>query len=615
FREVAEKLPGVKVRMGTMDDFVNALLADPPELQVVKGEMPDTWIHGIMCDPGGIRLSREVHSLLASVEALNTQLRIWGEDVPSIASPIALAYEKSILYGEHTWGGSKSINAYGEAFEKIPPETYADLESSWEDKTDYIRDAAKIVRGLADSSLETLARRVNHPGPGVIVYNPLPWERSGIVEANGKKMYVKDVPPCGYKTVPLESGKTIESPTDSAHTIENGFFRISIDAGKGSIVSLIDKRTGRDWVDHSAKQGLGHYLNERFTFEQTLKYVTDYQQGRAWHAFGATGEWPHPGLHKPGMISEEQVPYRAASSGQGKLKIIRTPVSQSAILDMPGRKDDHFPASRMQVSLYQAQPYIDLEMTILDKAKDNWPEADWLCLPFDVKNPTFRVYRALGVMDPATDILKGANRHLFSVGHGVALTEPDGSGVVVSPLDHPLVSLDTPGCWQFSMDFVPKKPVIYLNLYNNQWNTNFRYWYAGTWSSRVRIWTIDKDTPPEALAATPALEARHPLQAVATEGQGGTLPLEQQGLTVSRKGIAVTAFGTDPDGSQGILLRVWEQAGTSGMVTVTLPEGARASKAMPVNLRGETRGAPVQIEDGAFTFDLHAYAPASFLLQ
>ncbi|NQV32830.1 MAG: hypothetical protein HQ515_09055, partial [Phycisphaeraceae bacterium] len=106
FREVAEKLPGVKVRMGTMDDFVNALLADPPELPVVKGEMPDTWIHGIMCDPGGIRLSREVHSLLASVEALNTQLRIWGEDVPSIASPIALAYEKSILYGEHTWGGS-----------------------------------------------------------------------------------------------------------------------------------------------------------------------------------------------------------------------------------------------------------------------------------------------------------------------------------------------------------------------------------------------------------------------------------------------------------------------------------------------------------------------------
>ena len=615
FKEVAEKLPGVKVRMGTMDDFVNAILAHAPELPVVKGEMPDTWIHGIMCDPGGIRLSREVHSLLASVEALNTQLRIWGEDVPSFAKPIALAYEKSILYGEHTWGGSKSINAYGEAFEKIPAETYADLESSWEDKTDYIRDAAKIVRGLADSSLKTLASSVNHRGPGVIVYNPLPWKRSGLVEANGKKMVVKDVPPCGYKTVPLKSAKTTEPSTVYSNTIENEFFEISIDAGHGSIVSLIDKRTGRDWVDHSAEQGLGHYLNERFTFEQTLTYVTDYQQGRAWHAFGATGEWPHPGLHKPGMISETHVPYRAMSSGQGKLKIIRTPVSQSAILDMPGNPDDHFPASRMQVSLYQDQPHIDLEMTILDKAKDNWSEADWLCLPFKVKNPIFHVYRPLGVMNPATDILEGANRHLFSVGHGVTLTESDGSGVVVCPLDHPLVSLDTPGCWKFSMDFVPEEPVIYLNLYNNQWNTNFRYWYAGTWSSRVRIWTIDKDTPPEALIATPALEARHPLQAVVTEGQDGALPSEQQGLTVSRKGIAVTAFGADPDGHQGILLRVWEQAGVSGTITVTLPDGLEVSKAMPVNLRGETRGGPVQMKDGAFTFDLHAYAPASFLLQ
>ena len=77
----------------------------------------------------------------------------------------------------------------------------------------------------------------------------------------------------------------------------------------------------------------------------------------------------------------------------------------------------------------------------------------------------------------------------------------------------------------------------------------------------------------------------------------------------------MTAFGADPDGHQGILLRVWEQAGVSGTITVTLPDGLEVSKAMPVNLRGETRGGPVQMKDGAFTFDLHAYAPASFLLQ
>ena len=78
FDEVAKKLPGVKVRMGTMDDSVTAIIEENPELPVIKGEMPDTWIHGVMCDPGGIRLSREVHSLLASAEDLNTQLQWWG---------------------------------------------------------------------------------------------------------------------------------------------------------------------------------------------------------------------------------------------------------------------------------------------------------------------------------------------------------------------------------------------------------------------------------------------------------------------------------------------------------------------------------------------------------
>ena len=91
-------------------------------------------------------------------------------------------------------------------------------------------------------------------------------------------------------------------------------------------------------------------------------------------------------------------------------------------------------------------------------------------------------------MDPARDIIRGANRHLYAVGAGVTLLGADGAGISLCPLDHPLISLDTPGIWKFSFDFVPRKPIVFLNLYNNQFNTNYRYWYPGTWSSRVRIW-------------------------------------------------------------------------------------------------------------------------------
>jgi alpha-mannosidase len=602
FEEARRQLPGVKIRFGTMDDFANAFLATKPELPVVKGEMPDTWIHGIMCDPGGGKLSRAIHPLLASAEALHTQLGLWGVAQPSIAKDVAAAYEKILLYGEHTWGTFHNIEQFGDNFKNANPSVVATLEASWEDKTDYIRAAAKITQAITDADLKALADNVNAPAGNIIVYNPLPWPRSGRVESDGKTFSVTDVPASGYKVVPAPS-----SPVSaSTSTLESPFFKVTLDPSRGAIASLVDKRTGREWVDAAAERSLGQYLNERFTYEQTAKYCRDYQQGR-W------GNNLMKEMHKLGMISEKQVPYRAATSANGTVTIS----GDTATLECPADVTNHMPGTALRVTLPQDQPFIELELTIRDKAKDNWPEADWLCLPFKVANPQLRVYRQLGSMNPATDILTGANRDLFSVGHGVTITDADGSGIAISPIDHPLVSLDRPGCWQFSKDaatFTPKKPIVYLNLYNNQWNTNFRYWYPGTWSSRVRLWTFDAKTPADAVMATPALEARNPLLVVSATGKGKTLPAEQTGISVSRKGTIVTAFGQNPDGA-GTLLRIWERAGTSGVITVTLPAGAKFATATPVNLRGEKTGEPLKITDGTLPFKLNQYAPASFALE
>lgn len=631
FEEAQYRLPGVKIRMGTMDDFVTAILADKPELPVVRGEMPDTWIHGIMCDPKGIQTSRTVHPQLAAAEALNTQLGIWGVPQPSVANDVARAYENILLYGEHTWGISPDIKQYGDDFSNADPELVARLEASWEDKTDYIRTAANITSTISNANLKALAENVNTAHGDIIVYNPLPWTRSGIVAVESKNevfsmidnsdgeeifgewsdsqfvFFAKNVPACGYKTYTHTANSKCEPGSNqTGNSLENEFFKIILDPSTGSIGSLIDKRTGREWVDSSASHKLGQYLNERFTFEQTLNYTMSYQMDRA-------KDWPHPGIHKGGMIPEKQVPYRAASCAKG----IVTIGLSSATIECPADPINHMPATVLKITLDKHQPYIDLELTIQNKEKDNWPEADWLCLPFKVATPQFRVHRQLGDINPATDILPGANRDLFSVGHGVTITDADGAGIAVCPLDHPLVSLDRPGCWKISKDateFTPKEPVVYLNLYNNQWNTNFRYWYPGTWSSRVRLWTFDTDKSTDAVIATPALEARNPFIVTSATGMGKTLPTKQSGVCVSRKGILLTAFGPNPDGD-GTLLRVWEQAGVSGKLTVTLPVAEKFSTAMPVNLRGEKVCELVEIKGSQLTFDLNGYAPASFILK
>jgi len=624
FDDAAKNLPpGVKVRMGRMEDFADAILAEKPDLPVVKGEAPDTWIHGLMCDPRGVRTARNINPLIATVETLNTQLRAWMLALDDPSHELATAYEQSLLYSEHTWGGSACVKVYGEAFQSLPPDKFKDLEGSWEDKTDYIRNAAKIVTPLLDTNLAALASAVKCDGPRVVVYNPLPWKRSGIVSvktdaaalkdlstgntvtvANGSFL-ATDLPASGYKTfVPVPAAKADESA--SAQVLENETFKVVLNPERGIIASLIDKRTGREWIDPKASVGAGQYLNERFDQDQTNKYCRDYQAGR-W------GNTLHPGMSKPGLPPASQVPYRAVSPRKGTLRIENNAVSSIAIMEMPGAPANHLPATTLRVTLYRGQPSVDLELTIHEKAKDNWPEADWLSLSFKMASPRFCVGRSLGVMDPARDILPGANRYLYAADSGVTLTDADGSGIGLCSPDAPLISLDTPGCWKFDNDFVPKKPVVFFNLYNNQWNTNYRYWYTGSWSTRVRLWTFGKSSL-ETTLITPALETRNPLLAAVADGKGGALPVERTGLEASRPGIQVTAFGSNPDGT-GRLLRLWEMGGTSGLCKVTLPEGTDATTLQPVDLRGRPFGEKIKVTAGQFDVDIKAFAPVSFLIE
>ena len=181
-------------------------------------------------------------------------------------------------------------------------------------------------------------------------------------------------------------------------------------------------------------------------------------------------------MHKPGLPA--RVRYRRASGSKGSMHIVKRGETLTGILEMPSDSGNHLPATSLRVILRDGAAYLDIELTIKDKAKDNWPEADWLCLSFKLDTPQFRVALTLGVMDPARDIVPGSNRHLYAVGAGLTITGSDGASVSLCPMDHPLVSLDTPGIWKFSLDFIPKKSVVFLNLYNNQWNTNYRYWYS-----------------------------------------------------------------------------------------------------------------------------------------
>jgi hypothetical protein len=138
--QAAKELPAVKVRIGRMSDFADAILAEKPALPVVRGDAPDSWIHGLMSDPAGARIARNARPLITATEALNTQLRGWGVDIPEAGPAVSGAYEHSLLYGEHTWGGSVGWIgrklSYGEEFKKNRAAGLLQrIENSWAEHT------------------------------------------------------------------------------------------------------------------------------------------------------------------------------------------------------------------------------------------------------------------------------------------------------------------------------------------------------------------------------------------------------------------------------------------------------------------------------------------------
>jgi len=639
--EAKQKLPGVRVQIGRLSDFADAILAEKPELPVVRGDMPDTWIHGPMCDPQGARLARTTRPAIAAAEAIDTHLRAWGVAAPDAAATIASAYDQSLLYGEHTWGGALSWITrvtqstkydYGEAWKKDRAEgRFSRLEESWEEHTGYIHTARDLVRPVLEGDMARLAQAVQTEGPRLVVFNPLPWKRTGLVRvARGKEtiralkavdagetlpvgadgdwlvFVARDVPPMGYRTyVAVEPGQVAPLRVQpESSTIESPLFKVIMDPARGTVRSLVDKRSGRELVDTAAEHGLGQYLYERFDADQVADYVKAYVVSKA--------EWAVNEIGKPAMPPAREAPYRAASPEQGQLRMEQSPIAAVAVFRAGATASlPHGVESR--VIVYGELPYVDLEVTVEDKPADPWPEAGWMCLPLAVPSPRFELGRQGSIIDPAKDVVRGANRHLMGLDTGLAVLDPQGRGVGLCAIDHPLVSLETPGCWKYSLDFVPKKAAVYVNLFNNQWTTNFRLWNEGTWTSRVRVWPIERDEPAESLI-TPSLEARCPLQAAWADGPAGRLPALQSGLEVSLHGMAVTAFGANPDGP-GTVLRLWELAGRSGDCVVRLPAGMSARTVQPVDLRGRPAGQALELKDGVFTVPVQAFAPASFSIE
>ncbi len=637
-KEAREKLPNAKIRIGQLEDFYDALMRENPELPVIRGDMPDTWIHGYMSMPREVKKNKSLQRSIYVEEALNTQLRQWGLDAEPVISYIDKAIEQTLLFDEHSFGlamshGHQASWKYGDDFwQERAQGKYDFIETSWYEKEDRIHHAERLVIPSLRKDLRRLASQIAVEGKRVMVYNPLPWKRSGQVdlfmdvymkgfkvyglrdeetgeviladnEGNDLSFYAQNVPSLGYKTYsvltePIKVPERKSSIHEEEDVIENDFFLIKINRENGSLLSVWDKHLQKEMVDTKGTYGFCEYVHEKFGAAEIERYNNSYVKP------GQHG-WADQEMTRP---VDKSLKYTMQRGTVQHIKYEKNAHAVKATVFCRTEADDDY---LLSYTLEDNSPYVKIGWCLRNKPAEPQPEAGWLAFPFKVGQPTFRLGRIGSIVNPATDFVKNTNHDYYFVNTGLAVLNHQGDGFGLNTPNAPAVSLDRPGLFRFSSDFVPEQPNVFVNLFNNQWGTNFTEWIEGGLSAQIYLWSISSYENEKSLI-TPTEETRVPLMGVYWDGKAGNLPSLKSGISLSRKGILITAYGPNRDG-KGDILRLWEQTGESGKCTISFPEKTY-QKAQPCNLRGEPIGEPIEIEQLQLHVEVNAYQPLSLIL-
>jgi len=630
--------PGAKVRVGSLADFYTAISKENPKLETVKGDMPDTWIHGYMSMPREMKAIRSLGKSTLNLEAFSSQASIWGQKEEE---PITKIVDESLegihLFEEHTFGlamshGASGYWAYGNEFEKLRAKGYYDaIEYSWKEKGNYVRNSEKLILPTFSRELKRLATSVNVEGERIVVYNPLPWGRSDMVTIQTASTFKKalknvvtgeivpiiknknilefqanNIPAMGYSTF-VSTDEEATTPKSNLSLdaekgiIENAFFKITFDKQSGTIKSLIDKKTNKEMVNANSEYKFGQYINERFAKTQTDKYAKDYIKA-GWN-------WAYAEL---GRINLDDTPYKKTSGKNAEIEFSKEALSVSAMMHFKGDTDLNHNYT-MIFTLFENKPVVEVIWSINGKPADAWPEGGWISFPFNINNAKFKLGRLGAVIDPAKDIVKGSNLDYGFINTGVGVLDKNNQGFGVTSPDVPGVSLDRPGLWKYSTDFIPQKGNVFFNLYNNQWSTNFTEWVEGSWTAKFYLWSIYNYSDGNSIVV-PSEEIRNPLMTSYAGGAAGKISASAKGISVSEKGVLVTFFGKNRDG-EGDLIRLWEQNGKDMVCTVTLPAGSTYKTAQFCDLRGEEKGEILTITNQTIQVKLKANQPVSLILK
>jgi hypothetical protein len=577
-------------------------------IPVVRGDGGPYWEDGIISTARSAALERETEQRALAAEKFSTLSSLVNPRLQPEDDALKRLWHNMVLYDEHTWGASGS---------ESNPKSQETL-GQWAVKEAFAAQAKKDVDYVLRRGLGALADCIYDPQGTLLVFNPLSWERSRMVEMDLDKglelvdlvthrtvpyevlstgpayrrvrFLAQDVPSVGYKAYALKETKAepVTPQAVSEGTLENQFYRVTLDPDSGAVKSIFDKELNQELVDPSSPYRFDQYL-----------YVTGADQ------------IPNRLIQYNPAFPVPELSVHHSSEGR-LLSMTKQPFGVVARLESSGVNT---PRIETEVVLFDGQKKIEF-INRVHKTEVYTKEGVYFAFPLAMEHPQFRYEIQNGFVDPSRDQLPGAGKEWFSVQHWVA-AEQGGVTAALVPVDAPLVALGdiVRGTWP--LEFGQRSGAIFSYVMDNYWDTNYAAGQGGAFTFRY-VLTSGNNLEAASLSRL-GREEMSPLELDQITSQDKALntprPLDAgQGsfLQVNNPNVVLVTWKMAED-RQGTILRFLEVAGKQSTVDVQTP--LFEVKSAWMNDALERKQGPLSVSPHGFRFSVKPFQIVTVRLE
>ncbi|MEN8247555.1 MAG: glycoside hydrolase family 38 C-terminal domain-containing protein [Bacteroidota bacterium] len=591
-KEWNDKYEWPKLRSALAKDFLIYLEEQhTDDIPKHKVAWPDWWTDGTASAANETKQVRQTHTQIGAISSALALGKVLGVKIPNnIGNDFEAVYDNLLFYDEHTHGAAESVR------DPLVENTI----NQWNMKSAYAWEAKKKAFALEEKVLASLEPALNKSDqPIIAVFNTLNWKRSGMIHIFLEKeivpsgadftitdlsnkeipyqeydqrpegsyfgLWVKDIPPIGYKTLKVNIGAKSELKAGQEIAFENSFYEITLDENNGLISRIYDKQLSLDLIDKNDTLSLGNVIYEELANRHEMERLTSSTRDTVYRPL--TKKWS--------LMSEIKVTHKENGP-------IYNSVFFNGVLD----KCCDERGITIELRLYHYQKKIELLYKMI-KLQVRSPEGLYVSFPFNLDDGKLAFEAQGGVVYPGINQLEGSSSDWNTIQNFAAVKNENAQIVFVSD-EIPLVQFGDINTGRYYYRLKPKTNHIYSWVLNNYWVTNFKASQEGElrWTYQITSSGDNSDM----FATKFGWSERTPLLSrimLPTKGSGKTELVSRTLIDIDDPNLLLVSSSLSMDRS-GIILHLREVEGGNAQLDIEkLMKGTGAVEVQEVNVLEE----------------------------